>query len=113
MRFCPNCGAQLESDDAKFCQECGTNVQEFGNAKETSEKAGQYEKLKPEGTADEKNSEKWVGQKNSNASAASNIPKQPNHAQKPKTPQSGMGKTNPAGWYRGRPGSTISYAYQS
>ena len=94
MRFCPNCGAQLESDDAKFCQECGTNVQEFGNAKETSEKAGQYEKLKPEGTADEKNSEKWAGQKNSNASAASNIPKQPNHAQKPKTPQSGMGKTN-------------------
>lgn len=41
MRFCPNCGAKLEEDDAKFCQECGTNVQEFGEAPEQSVPSGE------------------------------------------------------------------------
>ena len=29
MKYCPNCGAKMEADDATFCQECGINVLEF------------------------------------------------------------------------------------
>lgn len=37
MKYCENCGAQLE-DDAKFCEECGTKVEEIGQPKNKKKK---------------------------------------------------------------------------
>ncbi|MBE6085911.1 MAG: zinc-ribbon domain-containing protein [Selenomonas ruminantium] len=31
MKFCPNCGAKVAIDNAKFCMECGTSFKDFVN----------------------------------------------------------------------------------
>ena len=55
MKYCPNCGAKMEADDAKFCQECGINVLEFDGTEPAPENVEKV--ITPEGVKTEQSEE--------------------------------------------------------